>query len=225
MKYKSISAFAFVAATLVVAMVPFSPIGKAGNIGYAFAQMGGMSNNTSGGNSSMSMSSSTNQSTSSSGHLSGRGWGTISSIQNDNNGTPTWLVSGYWMIRLDKASADNSTNPDVNLRAVFTMVKLDGTAKHEHRVSDFKLTNMSDTGAVTTLNGTATVTLKDGPHSNVPLSIKVLNHNVISFWFDPKSTDSHFGNTPVYGAVAKLNAGYHSIVHAKTGMKMTGSMS
>ena len=55
----------------------------------------------------------------------------------------------------------------------------------------------------------------------MPLSIKVWNHNVISFWFDPTTTGSHFGNTPIYGTVGKLNADYHSIVHAKTGMHMT----
>jgi hypothetical protein len=30
-----------------------------------------------------------------------------------------------------------------------------------------------------------------------------LNGNVVAIWIDPANTDSHFGNTPIYGTILK----------------------
>lgn len=53
----------------------------------------------------------------------------------------------------------------------------------------------------TTYWGTATVTMKDGPISNVPTEIKIIRNNVISIWFDPTKVKMHFGESPIYGIV------------------------
>jgi hypothetical protein len=53
-------------------------------------------------------------------------------------------------------------------------------------------------------NGTATITLKDGPVDNVPVSIKRIDNNVVSIWADPTRVNNHFGNTPIFGTIEKL---------------------
>jgi hypothetical protein len=49
--------------------------------------------------------------------------------------------------------------------------------------------------------GQATVTMKAGPITNVPVDIKIHNNNVISIWFDPTIVKNHFGGSPIYGTV------------------------
>jgi hypothetical protein len=64
--------------------------------------------------------------------------------------------------------------------------------------------NMSNPNNTTSVfNGTATITMKDGPVDNVPVSIKRIDNNVISIWADPTKVNNHFGNTLIYGAIMK----------------------
>ena len=49
-----------------------------------------------------------------------------------------------------------------------------------------------------TYNGTA---MKEGPVSNVPIGITLSDNGNISIMIDPKTTDNHFGNTPIEGKV------------------------
>ncbi len=80
------------------------------------------------------------------------------------------------------------------------MIKLDGTSPHTHTISDFKI-NGSPTVSnnSTTLNGTVTVTMKNGPVKDVPISVKLMGNSAVSFWFDPVKTEKHFGDTVIYG--------------------------
>jgi hypothetical protein len=127
--------------------------------------------------------------------------GALASIQNDKDGKPAWIVSGVFKIDNYSNNGNNnnaSTSPILN--ATFYMVKLDGTSKHNHTVSDFKITGKPQTsGNSTAFNGTSTVTMKEGPVTNVPTSIKLLDNSVITMWFDPTKVENHFGNTPIYG--------------------------
>jgi hypothetical protein len=50
-----------------------------------------------------------------------------------------------------------------------------------------------------TYNGTATISLKKGPVTGVPISIKLMGPQAMSLWIDPTKTENHFGNTPIYG--------------------------
>jgi hypothetical protein len=127
--------------------------------------------------------------------------GTISSLQNDENGNPTWIVSGIW-----KGSLSTTGSPsNATLYSKFNMVMTNGSALHDHEIYDFKLTNMTTLNdAITIYNGTATMTMRQGPLSNVPISIKSLESNVISLWADPAMTNNHFGDTPIFGTIEKL---------------------
>jgi hypothetical protein len=119
--------------------------------------------------------------------------GSLTSLQNDVSGKPTWIVSGVF--RMDNM---NSTSPIFN--ATFYMMKKDGTSPHRHTISNFKITgNPLVTGNSTTINGTSTVTMKDGPVNQVPTSIKLTDDSALSIWLDPSKTSGHFGNTMIYG--------------------------
>ena len=125
--------------------------------------------------------------------------GALSSLQNDKDGKPAWIVSGVFKIS-NYSNNTNITSASPILNATFYMMKLDGTSKHTHNVSDFKITGTPQiNGNITTINGTSTVTMKEGPVTNVPTSIKILDHNAITLWFDPAKVENHFGNTPIYG--------------------------
>lgn len=85
------------------------------------------------------------------------------------------------------------------------MVMTNGSALHDHEIYDFKLTNMTMPNNTTTVyNGTATITMRQGPVTNVPVSIKSMESNAISIWADPAMINNHFGNTPIFGTIEKL---------------------
>ena len=119
--------------------------------------------------------------------------GALTSLQNNENNTPTWIVSGVF--RIDNL---NTTSPILN--ATFYMMKTDGTASHTHTISDFKLIgNPVVNGNATIFNGTSTITMKDGPVNDVPISVKLMDDSAASIWVDPSKTVKHFGNTVIYG--------------------------
>ena len=140
--------------------------------------------------------------------------GTIASIQNDENGTPAWILSGLWkgaLTNSDKSNQDFSTAtvsnnndklPTASLEAEFDMVMLNGSALHQHSIYNFTLADMMKIDDNNyQANGTATITMKNGPVNNVPLSIKSMDNNVISIWVDPTKINNHFGNTPIFGLI------------------------
>jgi hypothetical protein len=144
--------------------------------------------------------------------------GTIASLQNDKDGKPAWVVSGLWRgsltnmtssaAMMSSSSANNTTSktnlPTATFNSVFNMAMLNGSALHKHQISNVTLTGMSMPDKKTVVyNGTATITMKEGPVNDVPLSIKTLNDNVIGIWVDPAKTMNHFGNTPIYGTIAQ----------------------
>jgi hypothetical protein len=53
-------------------------------------------------------------------------------------------------------------------------------------------------------NGTATITMRQGPVPNVPVSIKTMDNNAVNIWFDPTKINNHFCNTPIFSTVEKL---------------------
>ena len=144
--------------------------------------------------------------------------GTIASIQNDQDGKSTWLLSGAWkgaLINIDEqqskvdksASTSIDGNSDMTLpsavfEANFDMVMLNGSSLHQHSIYNFTLSDISMTNDKNSVvNGTATISMKDSPINDVPISIKILNNNVISIWTDPNKINDHFGNTPIYGQI------------------------
>ena len=120
--------------------------------------------------------------------------GSISSISKDVNPATAWIVTGVYKIENVK------TTPTFN--STFYMIKTDGTSEHKHSIYDFKLnadpivnTNINST----VLNGTSTVTMKEGPVKDVPTQITLLGNSVINILLEPTKVNNHFGSGPVYG--------------------------
>ena len=153
-------------------------------------------------------------------HVEGKAFGTIASIQNDDKGQPTWIASGIWKLWMRPPQSNTTTAPDAKFIAKFGMVKLDGTGMHMHAMSDFVLTKVSSSGNTTTLTGNVTMTMKDAPQKNLPVTIKIMNDKVISIMLDP-ALNAHLGNTPLYGTVRKMTGGYHEIAHMNESMAMS----
>jgi len=133
-----------------------------------------------------------------------KGWifGSISSIQNNNQGKPEWVVSGHWFTNIINKTKDsfNQTNP-AKFDSWFYMAMLDGSAMHKHAISNFSLSDISSQGNTTSYKGTVTITLKEGPVKEVPVEIKVMNNHVIALSLDATKTNNHFGDTPIYGII------------------------
>jgi hypothetical protein len=137
-------------------------------------------------------------------------WGMISSIQNDQQGQPAWIVAGHWM--LDMASQNDTATSDTTGRisnvsgfnAMLHMVMLNGSAMHSHKISNFTqvgdATFNGDTNT-TTITGTATITMREGPVPNVQTTIEIAQDKVIAISPDPTPLENHFGDTPIYGVV------------------------
>jgi hypothetical protein len=142
--------------------------------------------------------------------------GDFASIQNNEEGVPAWIVAGNWTMNLSGPLQNSSSSPSADATSFdgsIRMVLLNGSAPHEHQLSNFSQTNSAynATSNSTTFNGTMTVMSRDGPHPDVPVetwfkhsaSIKIMQDKTISVWLDPASVDNHFGNTAIYGTVWK----------------------
>lgn len=140
-------------------------------------------------------------------------FGTISSLQNDPNGMPAWILSGHWKSNLasDQSGVTNQTNlisRAGSFDTQFEMVLLNGSADHTHTVTNFIATNSSQMNNSTMMfNGTSTASLRAGPVTDIPTSITIMGDKVISIWLDPARVDNHYGNTPIYGLVMDRDHG------------------
>lgn len=145
--------------------------------------------------------------------------GDIASLQNNQITKPhgtwfeqfakggIWLLSGKWTLGLPSATTQTKNVTTPTFDASFNMVMLNGTATHKHKISDFLMLGnpiINSTEHSTTLRGTVTVTMKDGPHTNVPISIKLIGKSVLSLGIDLTKTNGHFGATPIFGTVTGL---------------------
>jgi len=133
----------------------------------------------------------------------GSDYGSIASIQHSEPmKSPEWILSGNWVTNIiNKTMTDfNQTNP-AKFDAIITMVMVNGSARHQHHISNYSLTDVKTENDTVTYKGTATVTMKDGPVAYVPTEIKIINNNLIAISFDPTKFEMHFGETPIYGTV------------------------
>ena len=136
--------------------------------------------------------------------------GTISSLQNDENGNTTWIVSGLYKASLSmnnktQDGAATGSLPNATVDSKFNMVMTNGSAMHDHEIYDFTLTDMSmPNNSTTVFNGTATITMREGPVPDVPVSIRAMENNAVSIWVEPTKIQNHFGNTPIFGTIEKL---------------------
>ena len=168
-------------------------------------------------------------------------WGMISSIQNDDQGQPAWIVAGHWMMEMatpqnDTASTSNATGSISNIagfNALLHHVMLNGSAMHEHKISNFTQTGQatfdSNTNS-TTITGTVTITMRGVPVHNVPTTIEIAQDQVIAITLDPATLQNHFGNTPIYGTVVSSEMIEHMMMrygdkmHTMNMTGMSGTM-
>ena len=146
-------------------------------------------------------------------------FGAISSVQDDSNGKPAWILTGFWKTNLINHTATTTPTSSANgpelqggsaniFTASFRMIMTNGSAMHTHTIADFLLKNKSMPNKSTIVfNGTASASLKEGIVADVPTSIKVMNDRVISIWLDPAKVKNHYGNTPIFGIVFKRGIG------------------
>ena len=119
---------------------------------------------------------------------------------------PEWVTAGYWELESDMplfgAGSEGTEPTTTSFNAIVEMTRLaDGTDLHSHTFSDFQQSDVLHTAEnTTTINGTMTVSLQEGPVENVPVFI-TLQNNLISIGVDPGPTDNHFGPTPISGII------------------------
>jgi hypothetical protein len=152
--------------------------------------------------------------------------GEFTSLQTDSD-NKTWIATGKWDLVSDPSGTDQS-NSVVDFNATINMRGTDNSEGHEHKLSDFELTNRStdssNEGSTIVFNGTASIETDVGLYSDVPISIKILDEapaivtidaqtneikpqwiprgGTISLLIDERIED-HFGDTPVYGNVKR----------------------
>lgn len=127
--------------------------------------------------------------------------GQVSSVQMGENGEPEWIQSGIWVMRI--SPIDDPDAPNVNLISRMAMVMVNGSAMHSHNIYAFELENYTVNNATQTYEGTATVTMREGPVSDVPVVVEIFNDSVIALTIGPDEVESHFGTGPVYGTLSE----------------------
>lgn len=116
------------------------------------------------------------------------GYGPIASSNND------WILAGGYM-----GYGNPSNLSDSGFHATFSMVMKNGTAYHLHQISNATIKDVRMDGNDTIMQGSVTVTMKDGPVSNVSTTWTINDNNTLAISMDPSKINNHFGNTPIYG--------------------------
>jgi len=118
------------------------------------------------------------------------GYGPIASINND------WVLAGNYM-----GYGNPSNLSDSGFHATFSMVMKNGSAPHMHQISNATISDVKMNGNNSIIQGSVTITMKDGPVSNVPTNWTHSNNNTVAIDLDPSKIDNHFGESPIYGLV------------------------
>jgi len=113
-----------------------------------------------------------------------------------------YILSGSWSMSVSKGSVSD-------FKAAFTMVKIDGTGRHTHEITNMKTSNSSsiqlDKNGTTLIIGTADV-LSNGKNkwNSVDVIVSIDHNNVISIAPGSAATDNHFQGQPIYGVIDSL---------------------
>jgi hypothetical protein len=126
-------------------------------------------------------------------------FGRIIGIVDDENAKPLWIISGIWKTNLSNQTQDAINNNSTVFDTSFEMIKTDGTSKHTHTITNFDLVDTLNQNNHTVFNGTGTISMPQGPVTEVPISIQVMNNTLGIINIDSNKIDNHFGNDPLYG--------------------------
>ena len=133
--------------------------------------------------------------------------GEIGSIQGAQQQLFAWSTAGDWMMQLDGPLIGRAEPQVQSFNATIHMVRLDGNVLHEHEISNFTQHSVSHTGdAITTFNGTFSVSMREGIVNDVPGYIQFTG-DLVSIWLDPTVLENHFGPTPIQGMVLPQTEG------------------
>ena len=98
-------------------------------------------------------------------------------IVDDENAKPLWIISGIWKTNLSNQTQDTINNNFTVFDTSFEMIKTDGTSKHTHTITNFDLVDtLNQNNNQTVFNGTGTISMPQGPVTEVPISIQVMNN-------------------------------------------------
>ena len=114
---------------------------------------------------------------------------------NDN-----WILSGHWMGYLNQSSPKDSV-----FHSMFNMVMTNGSAPHIHKIGNATAISVTKEGNNTVIEGNVSITMKDGPISNIPTVITIANNNSITILPNPSKANNHFGNATINGLVSNDN--------------------
>jgi hypothetical protein len=114
---------------------------------------------------------------------------------NDN-----WILSGHWMGYLNQSSPKDSV-----FHSMFNMVMTNGSAPHIHKIGNATDISVTKEGNNTVIEGNVSITMKDGPISNIPTTITIANNNSITILPNPSKVNNHFGNATINGLVSNDN--------------------
>ena len=118
------------------------------------------------------------------------GYGPIASINND------WVLAGHWMGYFNPSNLTDS-----GFHSTFDMVMKNGSAPHMHQISNATISDVKMDGNNEVIQGSVTITMKDGPVLNVPTTWTTSNNNTLAIELDPSMINNHFGESPIYGLV------------------------
>lgn len=133
--------------------------------------------------------------------------GEIGSIQSAHEQIFSWSTAGDWVMQLDGPLIGRAEPQVQSFNATIHMIRLDGNVLHEHEISNFTQHSVSHTGdAITTFNGTFSVSMREGIVNDVPGYIQFTG-DLVSIWLDPTVLENHFGPTPIQGMVLPQSEG------------------
>ena len=137
--------------------------------------------------------------------------GNIISLHKNETTNPAWIVSGKWkldQIANNDANNTNNTNmKNINFNASIDMERIDGINSHRHRITDFKLSNMTFHNRDVMIDGTVSLTTQGKEQTlnknipNIPVKIKIFNLATMTIEMENKMVNEHFGSSPIYGKV------------------------
>jgi hypothetical protein len=114
---------------------------------------------------------------------------------NDN-----WILSGHWMGYINQSSPKDSV-----FHSMFNMVMTNGSAPHIHKIGNATAISVTKEGNNTAIEGNVSITMKDGPISNIPTIVTIANNNSITILPNPSKVNNHFGNATINGLVSNDN--------------------
>ena len=113
---------------------------------------------------------------------------------------PIASINGDWILAGSHMAYNNPSNlSDSGFHSTFSMVMKNGSGYHMHQMSNATGEDITMEGNNTVYHGSVTVTMRDGPVSNVPTTWTVYNNNTLAISMDPAKINNHFGDTPIYG--------------------------